>query len=433
LSKVGLIITAGTTPHPLIKSIEELNKEFSGNLSVYIIYGRPFKGQKPDPLENANKVKNKAKELGLEVLTAEVSDPEDFDEALKVSIEIVNNAINENERIICNYTGGTKVLSSALVYVALTKTQELKTVELYYVGGEKRDETGRVLTPAMIIRRKVNTYLNELIRRALEYVKKFQYINAYNLLVGLNSKGKAYYIMKCLEALYYWDNFKYEESHNILRELKAFSESNIEDEEIGFLCKIISKLSKISKEISYYVSQLIKAENNDVNAIKSISNNKRSFILAIDVLENARRKLINKNYNESILRCYRAIEVAIQLSLIIKYGLNPWHPNWNNLSKLEKVKNFYKEKLPEEISLFNGLKILEILEGKSLEIDNEIKTIAYCRNHSMLEHGYQSFDEETARKVIEYTQHIISKIEREIFQFSDEEILNFNNMVEHKF
>jgi hypothetical protein len=97
------------------------------------------------------------------------------------------------------------------------------------------------------------------------------------------------------------------------------------------------------------------------------------------------------------------------------------------------VKNFYKEKLPEEISLFNGLKILEILEGKSLEIDNEIKTIAYCRNHSMLEHGYQSFDEETARKVIEYTQHIISKIEREIFQFSDEEILNFNNMVEHKF
>jgi len=332
-----------------------------------------------------------------------------------VCAEAIADAVSKGvERLICNYTGGTKVLSAALVHAALTRTPELIPVELYYVGGEKRDRSGRVLTPSMVSRREEKIYLEELLDRALTHAQKFNYGYACSILEGLQLEGKAKQIREILRALYYWDNFNYEEASKILKELTSFVEANLDDEKIGFICKLAGNFTKISGRLTYIVRMLRRAESGDTKALNEASKDPEGLILlCMDILENAKRRFLSGNYVDAVLRCYRAVEALTQAVLIVKYRFNPWKPNWQQLNQhLKAIKETFGEQLPSTVALKVGIKLIEVLEQRRLELEKELDPIMQIRNHSILEHGYQSPNKETAEKIIQLSKIVIDELRK---------------------
>lgn len=81
-----------------------------------------------------------------------------------------------------------------------------------------------------------------------------------------------------------------------------------------------------------------------------------------DVIENARRR-VRSSPTDSVLRSYRAVEVATQIGLI-SLGISPWRPDWDSLPK-ENLSAYLDalgvQHLPQNLSLWNGFALLELM------------------------------------------------------------------------
>jgi len=169
----GLILTSGTTAEPLLKAVEEAAKD---NINyTYIIYGRPFPKQHPNPFDIANEIKNKANRLSLNTFTFEVSDPEDIDSCINTIEEALNQVNNDEiKQLTVNFTGGTKPMTAALVHCVLTENINAEVV-LDYTGGSLRDKVGRVISDAMRVKRKYETRPEKISRDVVNFIKACQY------------------------------------------------------------------------------------------------------------------------------------------------------------------------------------------------------------------------------------------------------------------
>jgi len=425
-------MTVGTTLDPLKKVIDETEREVS---LVCLIYGRPFPGQQVDPLCVANEVKEYCSRKNLEVRTFEVEEPEDIDSALrKASLALDEVAKAGVERVIVDFTGGTKPMSAALVYAALTKLAGVD-VELNYVGGQRRDSSGKVISEAMEIRRKSKTYVDVVANRVLELIRRGAYPLAYGLSAHLlPHHGKAGFIKRACEALYLWDLFNYEDASTIIEELRSASQVLIEDGELTALAQTILNLSSLCRRLTQAFN-LMKAINSNPETFEKLINKldaTSAFLLAIDALENAKRRVVEGKHTEAALLSYRAAEVAVQVAIMkLEPRLCPWKPNWETLplEARETLREALGGRLPERIGLFDGAKVLESLHG-GLNIDEPLRTLAQIRNSSPLEHGYISVDEGRARDAIKHAEHVLESI-ASLLQISPHDLGEFKEKLAH--
>src|SRR5579884_2329618 len=115
----ALLVTVGNTADPILKAIEEVLPQ-GRDVVVYLLYGRPFPEQEPPtPFDVAHEAQQRAAAAAVPVRLFEVPDPEDIDVALKVCREAFAEAARA-ARVVVNFTGGTKVLSAAVVHAALS-------------------------------------------------------------------------------------------------------------------------------------------------------------------------------------------------------------------------------------------------------------------------------------------------------------------------
>ncbi len=155
--RVALVLTVGTTLDPIIKAIRELHREYppeklSEPAIVILTYGRAFQQQKsPEPFEIAAQAKQLAERLGMRVHPREIPDPENIEEIIHILSRIFEE-ISEMDRVIVNFTGGTKAMSAAAVYAALNAPLQGELF-LDYIGGIVRDEAGRVTSGFMHVSR----------------------------------------------------------------------------------------------------------------------------------------------------------------------------------------------------------------------------------------------------------------------------------------
>lgn len=410
--EAGLIITVGTTAEPLVKAIEEATGE---NITfIYLLYGRPFPDQSPNPFDIANEVKKKASSLNLNVRTFEIQDPEDFGSCLSTTSHAINQ-MNENgiRRLVINFTGGTKPMSAALIYSVLTEPVDAEVV-LDYTGGIVRNEAGRVIRGAMRVKRHHETRIEKIARDALNLLKCCQYSQAFSITRSLPDSGRFGFLKRAIEALYLWDNFHYQESFELLKKLRPQVDVLTDILLLKDILEVIKRLIQPSFSISNATNALSRIQNGDEikKTLKGISK-EELFLVPADALENAKRRFFEERYTDAVLRAYRAIESAVQIKLV-SLDINPWNFSEEQINE-EKRKQptaFTKNNtLPSKLTLSSGLNLLKAFnKGISEELENALKEIQATRNNSYLEHGYHKVNREQAERIMENAGRLVGNI-----------------------
>ena len=352
----ALIITVGTTPDPIIESIKKNDVEV-----VYLVYGRPLSpDQDPNPFNVAYDAKLRAEKIGKLAIPIEISDPEDVDSCVSVFRELAKDTYKFDE-VIVNFTGGTKPMSAAAFYVFLTEMIPSRLV-FEYVGGKVRNEHGRVTR--MEVKKSYRTASEELFRKIISYIQNFQFFLAKELSKSLPEKSKYKFIKKAAEAFWLWDSFEYEKAIRILNEIGEVAKALIGEAAFN---KIPENVVKLRNTGNIVVRALRKMRKYQIE--KSIGDVKKCYTLSLDAIANAERRLKTHNYTEAVLRTYRAIEIATQVKLLEK-GINPWKVNWSKIpnyqSLLASLGYKDEEHAPEQLTLWNGLYVLDFVESSRL-------------------------------------------------------------------
>lgn len=402
---IALILSVGTTSDPLKKAVDEVAGE--RDVRIYLVYGRPFQNQYPDPFKIAQEVREYAESKGIRTEPREVSEPEDFEESLRVARQILRE-VQSCERIIVNYTGGTKAMSAALVHASLTFPL-VGELELHYVGGQVRDENGRVIREAMEIRRQSRTLTHERMRQVLEAISQYRYEIANNLAELLPDVGKAGFVKRVSRFLLKWDSFDYEGAWHELRQIANQASALLDDGDVGKVAEAVRRFAETAKEFPMLVGELRRLMQG--GKVEDTPNLENFALLCADVLENAKRCQARRQFNEAVLRSYRALEVAVQGALLNK-GVNPWCPDWGQVKDevREKIEG-QLGKLPQDLALWTGLVTWQALTGQVLrEEEKFLRDLQNTRNRSILEHGYYSCDERDAERCMRYAQSLCERV-----------------------
>lgn len=406
--KKALIITVGNTADPILKAIKEEYKE-SGDITVFLLYGRPFPGQKnPSPFDIANKAKQECEEIGVAVRLFEAADPEDINASLSVARDIYRRAFDA-EQVIVNFTGGTKVLSASVVHAALTEPLSGGLI-LDYTGGPQRDDQGRVIREAMRVVRSERTATDEILQEVINKIRLGNYRDAHLLSEHLPQKGKGGFVKRAAQALYLWDEFDYEAATENLQRLNEPAKVLSDDEYLSPLAAIIIKLLEPGNRICQLLSLLRKAQQGQIPSKSAIEH---FPLLVADAIENSRRRLQEERATDSVLRSYRAVEITVQARLIHN-GINPWRPMWQSVDQ-ETIRQYLEllnaTQPPRDIALSTGLVLLEVM-GQTLSEEQQKwrGDLQQLRNYSYLEHGYQRLKVVDAQRLNNYATAICREL-----------------------
>jgi len=410
MSTTAVVITVGQTADPIVAAIEEAHREGAREVTVFLLYGRPFPGQKPSPFDVAVAAQQRCEALGVSARTCEVADPEDIDVCLREARRVFGE-VADAERVIVNFTGGTKALSAAVVHAALTAELSGALV-LDYTGGHVRDEHGRVLRDAMRIVRSERTATEERVRQVVQSARRSHYREARFLCQALPDRGRARFVKKAIEALFLWDEFDYEEANRIVQRLQETARSLEDEPLLSPLARFVVRFGEVSRRLARLLPELRRAQDGHALNMEASAQDDLPLLVA-DALENSRRRLDEERFTESVLRAYRAIESAVQVQLL-RQGVNPWRPHWDALAP--DVRQRYLERLgatrePPSLALRTGLELLQALGLElSPDVHRHLQDVQQARNLSYLEHGYRRLDRSDAQRVHEHAGAICEAI-----------------------
>lgn len=401
-----LIASVGVTPDPIVEAMVKAREE--GPLTLVLVYGRALAGQEPTPFSIANIICQKAKELGVPVRVFELDDPENLDESFQLFQQVMKEVSELGvSRILLDFTGGTKVMAASMVHVALSQ-QWGTDIIFEYVGGP-RDEYGRA--KEMVVQRAPQTIVQELASKVVECLRQQDYARAMYISEGLPKRGKAGFLKKVTLLLWHWDNFHYEAAFPLIEECAGQAKVLIDNAQYSTLADTVTKLQRVADRIRLALEALEELQKGGQPSLAKGSAEGWLYILG-DTVANARRR-VNSNPTDSVLRSYRAIEVATQIGLA-SLGINPWHPAWDALPEAKRsnyLRTFGVEEPPHQLSLWNGFNLLESLTSQfAPQIKADIIDITSSRNYSYLEHGYNKVSKDTAKKILAKMEGVVTTI-----------------------
>jgi hypothetical protein len=173
----------------------------------------------------------------------------------------------------------------------------------------------------------------------------------------------------------------------------------VDDESLAPLAGLVVRLLEPGQHICDLVDRLSRAQQRQGMP----GNEAEHFpLLVADALENSLRRLGEGRPTDSVLRSYRAVEVAVQARLLVR-GINPWRPDWQGIdseTRLHYLERLNATQPPRNLGLFTGLKLLETM-GQPIneEAYKHQEDIQRSRNESYLEHGYQRLRAEDALRL----------------------------------
>ncbi len=395
---LAMVISIGGTPAPIIKSIMHYKPEFVSFLASQ------------DTADNIADIKKAASETGFKSEITIVENVDDLLHCYNKADEAVMRVVKRNyekDRVIVDYTGGTKNMSVALSLAAVTHGFSFS-----YVGGRERTKNGVgiVVDGQEEIYKSVNPWdfmaVEEKKKIALLFNQN-QFKAAKDLVVRLCEKSTKYrFLFKkvgfLIDGYYSWDLFRHGEALDKFK--KAKIEEILESEDTSF-----HKFAKESAEKQSFLEEL--GKNN-----KNISKP-----LILDLFANAERRFYEGKYDDSILRLYRLIEMAAQERLLNQYEIDTSDVKKEQIPDELRdsfIHSYYdsrenKIQIPQSAA-FSLLKSLGDELGNKFESNkNQFLKIQSARNQSYLAHGIKP------QKDTAYNDFRNFILQLEIFQVKD--------------
>ncbi len=383
-----LIIIVGGSDEPIVQAI----KSYNPNFIYFICSGGSFKTASAPTIDSEGKVCIRKKEVRCpkckEVISEQeeypsiikqsnykggyekviIDDPDNFDEVYEKIKETIEKAKKEGEEIICDFTGGTKIMSSILAILTAFDFN----LKLSFSKG-KREDIIKITKGSIPVIENINLVRVDFIMNSVDFIiSKYLYYPAKLLLEELIKKGLPSNLQKSIlekieicSAFYYWDNFEYETAFEILK-----SYTSVFKQQFNYLMEILGK-GKYS-----------------------------GYEPVFDLIKNAERQAKNGFYDNGVARLYRTIELLAQIRLKNTYGIDTSSIE-KSLDKLKNPEKWEKEKNEEGKIQVGVIKAYELLTEMGDEIgkiyekeENQLKNVLKIRNFSKLAHGNTPITEE---------------------------------------
>jgi CRISPR-associated protein (TIGR02710 family) len=338
--------------------------------------------------------------------------------------------------IVVDYTGGTKVMSAALVLATIDKCKSYS-----YIGGgsankeaRAKNGIGTVIDGKEFYHYHQNPWdslgINEL-KTIDELFSKARYattVEKLEKLKGLvNSKLKDIYetLQEICMAYYYWDVFKINDANMIFkRSFNNFSKYKILNSE--HLDKLIDNISNNMKWVENLSNSIINARNNNkfADAYKMFSN---------DLIANAIRRAEKENkYEDAVARLYSSAEKFVK-GMLLEHGIDNSNTEKGQIPpKLinEFMRYEYKNK-ENKIRFRYGFdascRLLAFLdknfEIRYFKLKDKLKSLMNIRNSSILAHDIIPVSEDTYKKMLDVILKLFEIEKSELVEFPE---LNIN-------
>ena len=376
MSKSALVVSVGGSHEPIVAAIESVQPDFvlfvcsnddpvTGNKGSYTqidgagkIIKAKFTDEKPT-LENIPS-QLKLDEDGFRVVLV---DSDDIDQAYSIISDALKELVQEYDNVICDYTGGTKSMTSSLVLASVDNEQVKVQVVAGARGNLKKIDSTFQSVQAMNVGR---TRFKNDFDTALSFWQNHNYATSLQALERLKTNDKKDLVRLNLavvacKAFVAWDVFDHESANELL--------------------KAISK--KLSSENKVYLQQLgVICSDSKVTMPNSI----------FDLWLNAQRCALRGRYDDATSRVYRLLEWCsqwlLQHHIQVKTDDVPKDmiPDGVNIPFNERTQKYMAALVPawelagatcgegaEKFWMKNKQKLLDLLE---------------IRNHSILAHGY---------------------------------------------
>ncbi len=376
-----LICTVGGSHQPIVRAIETLQPGFvcfvcseddpaTGNKGSYTqitgkgkIIKAHFGDEKPS-------LPNIPSQVGLAPDNFEILKvpADDFDAIYRTVTEWLTARSTEGEKLVADYTGGTKTMSAALAVAALDDEQ----VELQLVSGSRanlvRVESGaEQVLPASV----ESSRFCRRLRAAVSPWARFAYEDTVDALTvmqppaNVELRGEYQRAKDVSRALAAWDRFDHRSALTILASYKA----------------------RIGQTLGLHLKAL--------EMLNETQGPRREALQLYDLWLNARRRATQRRYDDAVARVYRLLEWTAQWQLRLHAGIETADiPAEKIPTSIELGKN---REGRYQAGLFQAWQLIgELLDNAAAEFiaGNASKMLDHLkiRNHSILAHGFEPID-----------------------------------------
>jgi len=376
--KTILILTVGGSHEPILRAIADVQPD---HICFVCSDDDPASGQKGSYIQISGKgnvikarfsdtkptLPNIPTQVGLEEPRFEIIkvSPDDFDDVYHKVLDWLCRQDRDENRVLADYTGGTKTMSAALAVAAL----DSDGVELQLVSGSRSNLVKVESGSEQVIGASVeSSRFHRKLHQAVETWHRY----AYDETVALLEKMRPPHDRKLLgdyqcardlsQALAAWDRFDHAEAEVILSRYK----------------------SRIGKVMGLHLTAL--------KILNEKESKRRDPLQLYDLWLNAQRRAIQGRYDDAVARVYRLLEWTAQWQLRIHAGID--------------TSNIPAEKIPDKVNLsqnregkyqaglYQAWQLLQVIFPDNpaarffKENDEKMLDHLLIRNQSILAHGY---------------------------------------------
>jgi len=387
-----MIMSVGGSPEPLKKSIAEHQPEI---LIFFVSHDSNLKSG--EVLQGAG--------FKPKVETEITENPNSLFECYKAAKRCVDRAARHKipeQDIIVDYTGGTKVMSAALLLATVGHAYGFN-----YVGGDTRSKEGLGVVEnghekmysdmnpwsafAEEERRQVVILFN-----ARRYSAVIQILDLCKRELPTQISTFFQFVRPLANGFLLWEQFRHKEALDCLKKGAA---------------QLSDYLKHYTNENYQRLSDELKVHINFISEIMAKTNGMQlfDFILVKELINNARRRIADKRYDDASARIYRALELYGQICFEKKIGCTTDKVKPTKIPQELRDEFIHKYRDPHTDMMKLPLQATyEVLRaagheaGKRFyEYEAKIKNIQSSRNKSILAHGIQPVNERTADDILE--------------------------------
>jgi len=387
-----LFLTVGGRPDPLVTAIETLKPDI-----VVFVCSQKTESSKEASRDKLPCILEETKRRGLVFSwEEEVIDvlPDDFDDC----VEKIHRKLQEikerypSGKICADFTGGTKTMGSALVWVAVEEN-----LDLYLTTGKRMDlnkvvpgtqKTRRIPIYKVQLRhieRMVESYLNSFDFRAAERTIT-EALGEYAFPIDEREKLEKW--ANILSAFRLWDEY---------HSLKAYE-----------LLSAYKEIPEVRRYIFDWEEVIVDRARLSTDFMEKLKNSKPSipydrrmpkYMIVWDLILNGERCARRERFDEATARLYRALEAFAQLRLKIEYDIDTGNVE---LDKTHEILRVEYEKMRDSrgkirIGLKEAYRLLLAkgdIVGQKFEHRKQLSEVLERRNKSVLAHGFDSITKE---------------------------------------